>query len=76
MEQEDKQQHEESSQAFSRYVITHCTICAAGWTRTTSDNSRVIVCLLDREPVIRDMIQCDRFEPKPLKEASAKTSQA
>jgi len=66
----------ESSGAFSRYVITHCTICAAGWTRTGSDGSRVIVCLLDREPVWREMIRCDRFEPRPLKEATVEASQA
>jgi hypothetical protein len=37
--------------------------CAAGWTRTGKDGL-LIVCLLDREPIIPDMIGCDHYEPK------------
>ncbi len=46
----------------SAFITTHCTNCAAGWTRLRPDGEAVIVCLLDREPVIQDMADCDRFE--------------
>jgi hypothetical protein len=48
----------------SAYAVSHCMTCAAGWTRTAGDGKRVIVCLLDREPVWQDMTDCDRFEAK------------
>jgi hypothetical protein len=47
---------------FSRYVMTHCTTCAAGWIRNGEFGRLSIVCLLDREPVWADMTACDRFE--------------
>jgi hypothetical protein len=36
----------------------------AGWTRTGKDGGALTVCLLDREPVLIDMTDCDRYEPK------------
>jgi predicted metal-binding protein len=46
------------------YILTHCRTCAAGWTRTRENGEAVIACLLDRETVIADMTQCDRFEAR------------
>ncbi len=48
----------------TEYARTHCMNCAAGWTRSGEDGARLIVCLLDREPVLTNMTSCDRFEPK------------
>jgi len=53
---------EESSATSSPYVTTHCKICKAGWTRTDAKGGMVTVCMLDREPVWADMVDCDRFE--------------
>lgn len=46
------------------FVETHCMTCAAGWTRTGKDGKRRIFCLLDREKVWSDMVECSRYEPK------------
>jgi hypothetical protein len=46
------------------FATTHCSQCQAGWTRTGVDGAKIIVCLLDREPVLATMTDCDRFEPK------------
>jgi len=46
------------------YAASHCRNCAAGWTRTGTEGGALTVCLLDREPVLADMTNCDRFEPK------------
>ena len=50
------------------YVSTHCAICAYGWTRRGRDadgaECTITWCLLDREPVWRDMTFCDRYEPR------------
>ena len=48
----------------SPFAVTHCQNCAAGWTRKGTEGGTLTVCLLDREPVLADMIACDRFEPK------------
>ena len=48
----------------SAFAETHCRNCAAGWTRNGKDGGLLIVCLLDREPVLPDMIGCDHYEPK------------
>ena len=47
----------------SAFAEKFCMNCAAGWTRNGKDGL-LIVCLLDREPVIPDMIGCDHYEPK------------
>jgi len=52
------------SGTISDYVKTHCATCAAGWTRTGEDGVKVYVCLLDREPVWPQMIECDRYEKR------------
>ena len=46
------------------YAASHCMNCKAGWTRTGTTGGVLTVCLLDREPVLVDMTDCDRFEPK------------
>lgn len=48
----------------SAFAENHCMNCAAGWTRTGKDGGLLIVCLLDREPVLPDMVGCDHYEPK------------
>ena len=48
----------------SAFATSHCANCAAGWTRTGKDGGQLIVCLLDREPVLPDMTGCNRYEPK------------
>ena len=42
---------------------THCMQCKAGWTRTGEEGGVLTVCLLDREPILTDMTDCDRYEP-------------
>lgn len=51
-----------ASPPISGFAMTHCAICAAGWTRRGRDGGVIIVCLLDREPVWPDMEDCDRYE--------------
>ena len=46
----------------SDFAHTHCMRCQAGWTRRREDGSKMIVCLLDREPVLANMTNCDRYE--------------
>ncbi len=46
------------------YAASHCLQCRAGWTRTGAEGGAITVCLLDREQVLADMTDCDRFEPK------------
>jgi hypothetical protein len=46
------------------FVTTHCMNCAAGWTRQGENGAKIVVCLLDREPVLNTMTDCDRFEPR------------
>jgi hypothetical protein len=49
------------SSAATDYATTHCMRCEAGWTRQGPDSLGVVVCLLDREPVLPNMTYCDRF---------------
>ncbi len=51
-------------QTPSGFAASHCMNCEAGWTRTGADGGVLTVCLLDREPVLVAMTDCDRFEPK------------
>ncbi len=46
------------------FAATHCTQCKAGWTRTGSQGGALTICLLDREPVLSGMTNCDRYEPR------------
>jgi len=48
----------------SGFITSHCMNCAAGWTRTGTEGGTVTVCLLDREPVLDAMTNCDRYEAK------------
>jgi hypothetical protein len=51
----------------SGYAASHCRNCAAGWTRVGEQGGVLTVCLLDRLPVLANMTDCDRFEPKENK---------
>jgi hypothetical protein len=44
------------------FARTHCMRCAAGWTRSLANGSKTVVCLLDREVVLTNMTDCDRYE--------------
>ena len=46
------------------YGASHCMQCKFGWTRKGTDGAALTVCLLDREPILTDMTDCDRYEPK------------
>ena len=45
------------------YAATHCTQCKLGWTRTGTSGGALTVCLLDRQPVLNGMTNCDHYEP-------------
>ena len=49
------------------YAATHCTKCKAGWTRTGQQGS-ITFCLLDRQPVLAAMTNCDRYQPRDEKD--------
>jgi len=34
---------------------THCVKCKAGWTRRSKDSTGLVVCPLDREPILTDI---------------------
>ena len=44
------------------FAATHCIRCSMGWTRVGTSGA-ITVCLLDRQPVLAGMTNCDRFEP-------------
>jgi len=44
------------------FAETHYVNCAPGWTRSDEGGVRVVVCLLDREPVLPALTGCDRFK--------------
>jgi hypothetical protein len=46
----------------SEFAQANCMKCAAGWTRRSKQGTYLVVCLLDRDPVLPDMTACDRFE--------------
>ena len=46
------------------YVASHCTQCKAGWVRTGKEGGKLTVCLVDREPVLADMTDCNKFQPR------------
>lgn len=48
----------------SAFAESHCMKCAAGWTRRSKNGSYLVVCLLDRDPVLAETVSCDRYEPK------------
>ena len=56
------------------YAASHCRQCAAGWTRTGKEGGVLTICLLDREPVLADMVSCDRYEKKETAEATEKAA--
>jgi hypothetical protein len=50
------------------YAASHCRQCHYGWTRTGEKGGVITICLLDREPVLVDMTDCDHFELKEAKD--------
>ena len=53
------------------YAVSHCRNCEMGWTRTGTEGGVLTICLLDREPVLANMVDCDQFDPRELKKTSA-----
>jgi hypothetical protein len=45
------------------FAASHCMNCKAGWTRSKED-SALIICLLDRQPIPPNLTACDRYEAK------------
>lgn len=52
------------------FAETYCVNCKAGWTRTGTNGS-LTICLLDREPVLTGMTDCDRYEPREKEKPQA-----
>lgn len=48
----------------SAFAHSHCMKCEAGWTRRSKDGTYLVVCLLDRDPVLPETVSCDRFESR------------
>ena len=46
------------------FGLTHCMGCKAGWTRRGADGAALTVCLLDREPILTEMTDCDRYKER------------
>jgi hypothetical protein len=59
---------------ISGYAASHCMKCRYGWTRTGAKGS-IAICLLDREPVLIDMIDCSRFELEDKKKNAPEIKQ-
>jgi len=55
---------EQLQAGISSYARTHCTTCKAGWVRKGPEGGLAVFCLLDREPVWPQMVDCDRFEQR------------
>jgi hypothetical protein len=49
------------------FALSHCMNCALSWTRGGKEGGDLVICLLDREPVLDDMVRCSRFEVQPDK---------
>ncbi len=54
--------------APSAFTESHCMKCEAGWVRRNKGGNYLIVCLLDRDPVLPETIHCDRFDPREAKD--------
>ena len=50
------------------FACTHCMQCTAGWTRRGENGAQIVVCLLDQQPVLTNMTDCDRYEPREEEE--------
>ncbi len=46
-----------------KFARDYCARCEFGWNRTGAEGA-LMVCLLDREPVLQGMTDCDRFEAR------------
>jgi hypothetical protein len=47
------------------FGATHCMNCSWGWTRTGKDGAKLTICLLDKEPVLDEMTDCDQYKERP-----------
>jgi hypothetical protein len=59
-------QNKPSYETPTGYVASHCMRCEAGWVRTGKEGGKLTVCLVDREPVLADMTDCNKFEAREL----------
>ncbi len=57
----DHTQHH--SPAPSNFCATHCMKCQGGFVRTTTKGATVMMCLVDREPVLANIASCNKFKP-------------
>lgn len=47
------------------FGATHCMKCAAGWIREGERGGVLVVCMLDHEPIMAELMGCSRYEPNP-----------
>ena len=45
---------------------THCMKCQGGFVRTTTKGATVMMCLVDREPVLANIASCNKFKPNEI----------
>ena len=47
---------------LSPFITTHCATCEAGWLRTLKSGEIVSHCLLDREEILPNIVDCNRYQ--------------
>jgi hypothetical protein len=52
-------------EAIPDYTKTHCMQCKYGWSRGTSEGAEVLFCLLDRQPVFKNITRCNQYKLDP-----------
>ncbi len=50
-------------QPLNTFCAKHCVNCQAGWVRSTKLGATVVICLIDREPVLANITACNKFKP-------------
>jgi hypothetical protein len=53
------------------YAATHCAQCVAGWKRKSNTGGAELSCLLDNQPILTGLTDCDRYEPKDAPASTA-----
>ncbi len=54
------------------FVTTHCMKCEASFARKGTGGGQITICLIDRELVLPNMTDCNRYEPKEEKRPAPK----
>lgn len=48
------------------FSATHCMNCQAGFVRKTTKGTTVLMCLVDREPVLANIASCNKYKPNDI----------